>query len=99
MAEKTSLPFWTADVKPLAGFDRWADDRLPVWSISIGLTPWSGPEVLETRVNNSVHCGKGRALVVGADAGLSCGEVELVRRLEDAGWTAARWVQAFVCGR
>jgi hypothetical protein len=96
---KVPLPPWTADLDPIQGSEVFAVDRLPVWSFAVKLTPWAGSEVLETDRNKNVHCGKGAALVRGPDGSLSCGEVELTRRLRNAKWLEAGWVQAWVCGR
>ena len=60
-----------------------------VQTVSLSFPLWVGPFLTMAE-----DCNKRRGRVVGANGDLSCAEVEIVRRLRDAGWSAF-WVSEF----
>ena len=67
-------------------------DRVAVPVVPLSFTLWIGPPL-----GMEEDCNKRGGRVVGDSGELSCAEVEIVKRLRNAGWGAA-WVSQFRCG-
>jgi len=85
-------PGWLDSLAPVSDLRITRFGEIWVWSAETEFEPWTGhrPDGLEH------DCRKGDNLVLGNDQGMSCAEIETVRRLRERQWTAG-WLAT--CGR
>jgi hypothetical protein len=85
---------WLAALHPVGpiSYRQLGSTEANVPVVPLSFAPWIGPPL-----GMADDCNKRGGRIIGDASELSCAEVEIVKRLREAGWEAA-WVSAFRCG-